>query len=577
MGRLLAYLFRYRVAVTWTWICLVVTSMLGLATPWFIRQVIDRSAEFGSISRVGLYAMGVVAISMLNGIFGFGQRYGIAHAVQGAIYDLRNSLYDLLLHLPFSYHDRTRTGQLMSRMTSDMEHITRFFSFGLSNILSISLTFIGSAAMIFAMSWQLGLLSLAIVPPMVYVALRGSNTIGPRFFALRRQFGRITSQLEENFSGVRVVKAFAREAYEIEKLEKELEDFRVKRMGIIRTFSLFMPAMGFLTSIGMLSVLAYGGWSVINGRMTLGMMVSAQGYLMMLTGPIRMVGFMVMMGRQATAAGDRIFEVMDARSEVIESPDAGELPPVEGEIRLEGVSFSYDGGKEVLHDIDLAIRPGETVALLGATGSGKTSIINLIPRFYDATEGRVTIDGHDVKSVSLHSLRHSIGTIFQEAVLFSGTISENIAYGRPDASMDEIVHAATQSQAHDFIMSFPDGYDTRVGQRGVTVSGGQRQRITIARALLLDAPILIMDDSTSSVDVETEFLIQQALSEAMRNRTSVVIAHRLSTVKDADRVLVLDQGSVVEEGTHHELLGLGGHYARIYETQFAEQEAGERV
>ena len=576
LGRLLAFLFRYRAAVTWTWVCLVATSVLGLATPWLVRQVIDRSTEFGSIARVGLYAMGVIAISAVNGVFGFGQRFAMAEAVQGAIYDLRNELYDLLLHLPFSYHDRTRTGQLMSRMTSDMEHITRFFSFGLSNIISISLTFIGSAAMIFSMSWQLGLLSLALVPPMVFVALRGSTNIGPRFFALRRQFGRITAQIEENFAGVRVVKAFAREEYEVEKIKTELEDFRVQRMGIIRIFSLFMPAMGFLTSIGMLSVLAYGGLSVINGRMTVGMMVASQGYLMMLTGPIRMVGFMVVMGRQASAAGDRIFEVMDARSEVIESSGAAELPTVEGEIRLDRVSFAYDGGKNVLQDINLTIRPGETVALLGATGSGKTSIINLIPRFYDATEGCVRIDGHDVRGVSLHSLRRNIGTIFQEAVLFSGTIAENIAYGRPDAPMEEIERAARQAQAHDFVMSFPDGYQTKVGQRGVTLSGGQRQRITIARALLLDAPILIMDDSTSSVDVETEYLIQQALTEAMKDRTSVVIAHRLSTVKNADRILVLDQGSIVEEGTHEELLDKGGHYTRIYETQFAEQEERER-
>lgn len=570
--RLLRYLGRYRWTVVGTSVCLIVSSLLGLATPWLMQQVIDKALELGSLAVVGLYAVGLVAVSILGGIFGFGQRYGMAYVVQGAIYDIRNDLYDFILHLPFSFHDRTRTGQLISRMTSDVDQISRFFGFGLSNLLSMALTFVGASFILFRMNWQLAVMGLMIMPLMTFTALRGSSSLGPRFYGLRQQFGRITAQLQENFSGARVVKAFAREEYEITKLRRELEEFLQRQMGLIKVFSLFMPAMSFLTNLGMLLILVYGGWSVINGRLSLGGLVASQGYLMMLTGPIRMIGWMVVMGKQASAAGQRIYEVLDSRPEVVESPKAIELPRLRGEVRFRNVSFAYEEGSDVLHDINLTVRPGEMVALLGATGSGKTSIVNLIPRFYDVTAGQVTVDGYDVREVKLESLRKQIGTVFQEAFLFSDTMAENIAYGRNGASMEEIVRAAKLAQAHDFIMSFPEGYQTRVGERGITLSGGQRQRVTIARALLLDPRILILDDSTSSVDVETEYLIQQALAAAMRDRTAFVIAHRLSTVKNADRIIVLNDGRIVQQGTHEELLARDGPYRRIYETQFADQE-----
>jgi ATP-binding cassette subfamily B multidrug efflux pump len=570
--RMLRYLGRYRWSVAGTWTCLVVGTLLGMATPWMMQQVIDKALELGSISVVGFYAAGVVGLSMLGGIFGFGHRYGMAHVVQGAVYDIRNDLYDFILHLPFSYHDRTRTGQLISRMTGDVQHMSRFFGFGLARLIGIVLTVTGASFMLLRMNWQIALMALGIMPLMALTAIKGSGSIHPRFYSLRQQFGRITAQLQENFSGVRVVKAFAREEYEINKLRRELEVFLEQRMGIIRVFALFMPAMGLFTNIGVLIILVYGGYSVINGRMSLGQLVASQGYLMMLTGPMRMIGWMVVMAQQASAAADRICEVFDSQADVIEAPDAIELPALRGEVRFNDISFAYEEGSEVLRDIDLVAEPGETVALLGATGSGKTSIVNLIPRFYDVTAGEITLDGFDVRKVKLQSLRKQIGTVFQEAFLFSGTIAENIAYGRQGASMEEITRAAKLAQAHDFIMSFPDGYQTRVGERGVTVSGGQRQRLTIARALLLDPRILIMDDSTSSVDVETEYLIQQALATVMKDRTTFVIAHRLSTVKNADKIIVLNSGRIVEQGTHEELIAHGGHYRRIYDTQLADQE-----
>jgi len=575
LWRLMAYLGRYRLALTLTAVCLVGTSLMGLVTPWIIQQVIDKALEYGSISVVTLYAVAVVAASLINGALGFGQRYGNAYVVENAVYDMRNTLYDWILHLPFGYHDRARTGQLISRMTSDIEHISRFFSFGLSGLVGMIITLLGSSFMLFRMSWQLGLMGLALLPPIAYIALKGSDRLGPSFYAIRQQFGRITAQLQENFSGVRVVKAFAREEYEIAKFRGELNEFFTRQMKIIKVFSFFMPSMSLLSNLGMLIILAWGGYAVINGTLSVGQLVASQGYLMMLTGPIQMIGWLVVQARQAVAAGDRIYDVLDARSEVVESPKAIPLVITQGRVAFENVSFSYGEGQPVLQDINLVANPGETVALLGATGSGKTSIVNLISRFYDVTAGRVTIDGHDVRDVTLQSLRSQIGMIFQEAVLFGGTIAENIAFGRSDASMEEIIRAAKAAQAHDFIMSFPDGYQTKVGERGVTVSGGQRQRLTIARALLLDSRILVMDDSTSSVDVETEYLIQQALAEAMRNRTCFVIAHRLSTVKNAHRIVVLDAGRIVEEGSHEALMARDGVYRRIYETQFAEQE--ERV
>jgi len=572
LGRVLAYLGRYKRRVIGVSILLVATTLLGLVTPFMMQEIINQGLASGSPTLLGLMAVVLVALALLGAILEGFRRYNTDLVVQSAVRDIRDDLYALTMHHSFGYHDRTRTGQLISRMTSDLEHINRFLAFGLTGLLGMVLTFVGALTMLLRMSWQLALLGLVIAPPLAVVAVQSSERLGPRFYQLRQQFGKVTAQFQENLTGARVVKAFAREDYEIYKLKRELDEFFDQQMGVVKIFSSFMPAMGLLTGLGTVLIIWYGGRQVILGNLSLGELVAAQAYMGMLTGPIRQVGFMLVRVRQAMAASERICEVLDEPRDVKDRDDAVDIGPIQGEIRFENVSFAYREGAEVLHNCNLTIAPRETVALMGATGSGKTSIINLIPRFYDVTEGRVLIDGHDVRDVTLRSLRSQIGIIFQESFLFGGTIAENIAYGRPDAPMEEIIAAAQAAQAHDFIMSFPEGYQTRVGERGVTLSGGQRQRVTIARALLLNPPILLMDDSTSSVDVETEYLIQQALQATMVNRTSVVIAHRLSTVKNADRIVVLEQGRIVEIGKHEELLALGGIYKRIYDTQLADQE-----
>jgi ATP-binding cassette subfamily B protein len=572
--RVFRFLGKYQRQLLQTLAFLIITTLLGLAPPRLIQGMVDNATRLGSRSVVSLFGIAMITVAVISALFAAAQRYGMAVVVHGLIFDVRNTLYDQILNLPFGFHDRTPTGYLISRMTSDMEALTQFFGFGLSNLVGMAITFVGALVMLVIISWQLALVALATVPILVWMTLKSSSLLGPQFLNLRRQFARVTAQLQENFGGVRVVKAFAREQREITKFDRELDDFLAKRLRLARIFMLYMPSMGFFTNLGTVLMLTYGGYAVINGSMTLGELVASQGYMMMLTGPIRMIGWMVIMSQRAEAAAQHLSEVLDHARAIEDRPDAVELGAIRGEIQFEHVSFGYDEGSLVLRDCDLTIRPNETLAVMGATGSGKTSVINLIPRFYDVSAGRVLIDGIDVRDIRLKSLRGSVATIFQEALLFSGTIAENIAYGKPEATQEEIERAARMAQAHDFIMRFPNGYQTHVGERGVTLSGGQRQRVTIARAMLLNPRILIMDDSTSSVDVETEYLIQQAMLEGMRGRTSVVIAHRLSTVKNADRIIVLDKGEIVEEGTHEELLALGGHYRQIYDTQLADQEEG---
>jgi ATP-binding cassette subfamily B protein len=399
-----------------------------------------------------------------------------------------------------------------------------------------------------------------------------SKRIRPRFALTREIFGDMTSVIQQTIVGTRVVRAFAQEEHEKKKFSVPHSRYLKTNIEIWRYRSMFMPFMAFTVSLGTALVYWYGGGEVIRGNMTIGSLVASAAYLAMLVMPVRFIGFLMTFYQQAITGAERIFEIMDAKPEVEDKPDAIELPPIQRGIVFKDVFFEYAPGARVLDRINLAVKMGETIALLGATGSGKSSLIQLIPRFYDVTEGSITIDGYDLRDVTLRSLRQQIGIVLQETFLFSASIRENIAYGRPDATMGDIEKVAKIAGAHDFIMSFPDKYDTKVGERGVTLSGGQRQRIAIARALLLNPRILIFDDSTSSVDVETEHEIQQALQILLKNRTTFIITQRVSTIKNATRIVVFENGAIVEEGRHEELLAKDGIYAKIYRTQFKEQE-----
>jgi ATP-binding cassette subfamily B protein len=472
----------------------------------------------------------------------------------------------------FSFYDQAQTGQLMSRVTSDVEQVRALLAWWLETLVA-SILMVGSVILVIStIDIRLALLYLATVPLILFAAYNFSKRIRPRFALTREFFGDMTSVIQQTIVGTRVVRAFAQEEQEESKFEVPHGRYLKTNLEIWRYRSMFMPFMAFTISLGTALVYWYGGGVVVQGNMTVGSLVASATYLAMLVMPVRFIGFLITFYQQAITGAERIFEIMDTRSEVEERPNAAELPPMQKQIMFKNVSFEYAPGKKVLDKINLTVNAGETIALLGATGSGKSSLIQLIPRFYDVTEGSITIDGRDIRDVMLRSLRQQIGIVLQETFLFSASIRENISYGRPNSTMEEVVQVAKIAGAHDFIMSFPDKYETKVGERGTTLSGGQRQRIAIARALLLNPRILIFDDSTSSVDVETEHEIQKALQILLKNRTTFIITQRVSTIKNATRIIVFENGCIAEEGTHEELLAKNGIYARIYRTQFKEQE-----
>jgi len=521
-----------------------------------------------------VFSLSLIAISVLTGTLNFLQRYISTIVSQKGSFDLRSDMYNSLLEQSFSFYDNQRTGQLMARATGDINMLSRFFNMGLRMFLSSILLLTMVIYSLLSINVELTLVSIVVLPFILMATRNYSQRIGPLWRAVREQNGVITSVLQENLSGIRVVRGFSREPHEEEKFYAECEkyfDTNVKMAGI-RAF--FMPLASFLSSLGMVLIVWYGGGQVIRGALSLGSMVAFYFYLAKLMGPIRRIGFITSMFVRASAAADRVFDIIDAKVDVHDSEDASNIDEIEGRTTFEDVWFSYDGENMVLKDIDLDVKPGETIAILGATGSGKSSIINLIPRFYDVTRGSIKLDGMDIRGLKIKSLREQIGIVRQDPFIFSTTLRENIAYGVRDANLENIVEASKQARIHDFIDSLPEGYDTRVGERGVTLSGGQKQRVAIARALLKNPKILILDDSTSSVDTQTEYEIQQALDELLKDRTTFIITQRLSSIKNADYIIVLEDGSIIEEGRHEELMELKGTYRTLYETQLSDVEEG---
>ena len=513
-------------------------------------------------------ALAILVFAIVRGVFAFLQTFTAERNSQSVAFDMRNELFAKIQGLSFSYHDRNQTGQLMIRATDDVEKVRLFIGQGLLMGAGAIILLAGTLVILFSTNVRLTLIALPILPIALVLVMIFGSRLGPMFVKIQKRLDKLNTVLQENLSGIKVVKAFTREKSEERKFDDAADSLMDQHIYVARFFSLLFPLMLLIASLGQAIVLYFGGREMISGMLTLGEWQEFSIYLVFLFFPAAQLGMIITQMSQASASATRIFEILDTKNEVTDKPDATALPQIEGRVKFEDVSFRYfNSGEPVLKDVNIDIEPGMTVALLGATGSGKSTIINLLPRFYDPSEGRITFDGYDLRDVQLDSLRSQIGIVLQETTLFAGTIRDNISFGKTDATFDEIEAAAKAAAAHEEIIAFPEGYDTPVGERGTTLSGGQKQRVAIARALLLDPRILILDDSTSSVDLATEVKIQKALDELMRGRTSFVIAQRISTVINADLILVLEKGEVVASGNHEELLETSEIYADIYSSQ----------
>jgi ATP-binding cassette subfamily B protein len=586
LWRVLILLKKYWKWLILTYVCLLALTAATMIVPIFIGDAVNNALHYnadtlkvtGDMKLLVFYGIAIIILSLLRGLFSFGQSYFAEYAGQKVAYDIRNGLYDRIQRLSFAFHDKSQTGQLMSRATQDVEAVRFFLSMIVVRLVNLLLTFVVITVILLRMNWSLTLISFACLPFIAFFAVRFGTMMLPLWTTIQQRMASLNTNLQENLSGVRVVKAFSRQKLESQKFDEQTTLLYEPQLRAARIQAFRGPLFNALTALASALVLFYGGRLVLQGQLNVGQLTEFYLYLGFLIPPIRMIGPQINMTSRAIASGKRIFEVLDTESAVKEKPDAIVLSGIKGDIKFSNVSFRYESTKSqkssgnILEDISIEAKSGEMVALLGATGSGKTTLVNLIPRFYDVTAGSITIDDIDIRNVTLASLRRHIGIVQQDAFMFTGTIRDNISYGAINAGEEDIISASKTAHLHDFITTLPAGYDTWVGERGVTLSGGQKQRLAIARTLLIDPRILILDDSTSSVDTETEFLIQQALRELMKGRTTFVIAQRLQTVKDAQQIFVLDKGKIVERGTHLQLLKDSQIYRQIYELQLRAQE-----
>jgi ATP-binding cassette subfamily B protein len=587
--RILVLLKKYWKWLILTYVCLLALTAATMIVPIFIGDAVNNALHFntttlkvtGDMKLLVFYGIAIIILSLLRGLFSFGQSYFAEYAGQKVAYDLRNGLYDRIQRLSFAFHDKSQTGQLMSRATQDVEGVRFFLSMIVVRLVNLVLTFVVITVILLRMNWSLTLISFACLPFIGFFAIRFGVMMLPLWTKIQQSMASLNTNLQENLSGVRVVKAFSRQKLESQKFDEQTTLLYEPQLRAAKIQAFRGPLFNALTALASALVLYYGGRLVLEGKLNVGQLTEFYLYLGFLIPPIRMIGPQINMTSRAIASGKRIFEVLDTESDVKEKPGAVVLSDVKGDIQFNNVNFHYESARldkssgNILEDISIEAKSGEMVALLGATGSGKTTLVNLIPRFYDVTAGSITIDNIDIRDVTLASLRRQIGIVQQDAFLFTGTIRDNISYGAINATEKDIIKASKTAHLHDFITTLPQGYDTWVGERGVTLSGGQKQRLAIARTLLIDPRILILDDSTSSVDTETEFLIQQALRELMKGRTTFVIAQRLQTVKDAQQIFVLDKGKIVERGTHVQLLRDSKIYRQIYELQLRAQEEAQ--
>ncbi|HET9910101.1 MAG TPA: ABC transporter ATP-binding protein [Anaerolineales bacterium] len=547
---------------------LLTLAGLSLLIPRIIQTVIDNGLLQRDASYLIRAALLLFGLGIASAILNLGNRYGSEWVAARVGYDLRNRMYDHIQHLPFTYHDHVQSGQLISRCIEDVRAIERFAGGAVADLVRFVLLTVGILYIMVSANPLLAVIALLPMLPLALMTTIFGTRVGGLFFAVDNAVGEVSNRLQENVVGVQVVRAFAREEYEIRRFDTANKEVFKTWIHVIDEWAKIMPTTNWLTAISIILILWFGGQMVMDGTLTIGAIVAFNAYILMLAEPAQQLTGLVNAGGEAAAGAQRVFEVLDTQPAIESAPYAVKIEKLRGEVEFRNVGLKYQDEKtRSLKGINLRVEPNRIVALIGPTGSGKTSFVNLIPRFYDVTEGEVLVDDVDVRELDLVSLRRQIGIVLQTSLLFSDSIKANIAYGRPDATMEEILVAAKAAQAHEFIEGFPNGYDTIVGERGVTLSGGQRQRVAIARALLMDPRILILDDSTSSVDTQTEKLIQAALDTLMEGRTTFVIAHRLSTVRRADMILVMDKGEIVERGTHKDLLEQGGLYKEIHDLQ----------
>ena len=576
--RIIGYAFRHKARLVWAYLCTAGAVAAYVVLPRYFGEAIDLIADnvgtvAGIPAREILISIGIIlGLSVIRGALSYGQNYLAESLSQFVSYDLRNDFYDRVQHQSFAFHDRHHTGNLMSRAITDVENIRMFINMGLVRAPYFIALFIIVAVILMNMNWKLGLIASCFMPVVAFYTSHVRLKMRNLWLIAQEKMAELSITLQENFSGMRVVKAFASEDHEEAKFDvrsKDVADIFIEAEQL-RASSMSFMLFTFLAAMGL--ILYFGGREVINGGLTPGELAQFVFYLQILALPVRMCGWVVNAYARAASAGERMFEILDAESPVTEKVEAPVMARRKGHVVFKDVSFSYEGGNQVLDNVNIEAKPGEIIALLGGPGSGKSSLVNLLPRFYDVTEGSITIDGDDIRDFTLKSLRENIGMVQQDVFLFTTSLKENIAYGKESAAIEEIRRAAKIAQMDEFIDSLDDGYDTHVGERGSTLSGGQRQRMSIARAVLLDPPVLILDDSTSSVDAQTEDQIKQAMTSVMKGRTTFVIANRLSTVHSADSIIVLDRGKIVERGTHTELLAFNGKYREIYELQLRPQE-----
>jgi ABC-type multidrug transport system fused ATPase/permease subunit len=551
--RLLGFLRPYRWSLAASVVLAIGSQAAGLSIPALTGLVIDDAIANRNEGELVFLVSLVALAGLARALFLLGRRFIAGRQALGVEFDMRNALYEHLLRLSWGFYDRHQTGQLMSRATVDLQGVRFFLGYGLIFFGQHILTIVAVTAILFVYDWQLALIALAITPVLVAVAYLYSRASHPILKDVQQRMGDMTTVAEESIVGVNVVKAFAQEEREKAKFDGRSEAVFDQSLRATRQRAFYVPVLSFLPLLAQAAVLLAGGQQVVNGELTLGAFIAFNVYVLMLVMPLRMLGMWIGQAQRATASGERIFEILDEPEEVADSPDATPLPPGDGRLRFEDVTFGYDPERPILHGIDLEIEPGTTVALIGHTGSGKSTLTALVPRFYDVQEGRVLLDGADVRDVRLAELRRAIGIVSQDPFLFSATVRENIAFGAPGAGEEEIERAARMAQADEFVRILPEGYDTVVGERGITLSGGQRQRIAIARAILVDPRVLVLDDATASVDATTEARIRLGLREAMKGRTTLIVAHRLSTIALADEIVVLEHGRLAARGTREEL------------------------